>query len=177
MPVVGARVVMLREAEISADERYRYLLRREWMPGDTFGVIMLNPSTADAQRDDPTIRRLIGFAGSNGCGSLLVANLFALRATDPQELLRADDPVGPGNDQAIIDVLASCKVVIAAWGTFPKHGSLHHRTVAVSLLATQHDTALYCLGHTAEGYPRHPLYLRSDQELLPYQSRPKRVPS
>ena len=65
---------MQRTAVISADERYRYLLRRDWTPGDTLGVIMLNPSTADAQVDDATIRRCIGFAGAHGCGSLLVAN-------------------------------------------------------------------------------------------------------
>src|SRR3954454_15761859 len=87
-----------QNAVISACGRYRYLLSRQVGPGlRTATFIMLNPSTADATNDDPTIRRCIGFARQWGCGRLAVLNLFAVRATDPAEMKRADDPVGPEN--------------------------------------------------------------------------------
>ena len=169
-------LMMERDAVISPDERYRYLLRRRWMPGPTFGFIMLNPSTADAQRDDPTIRRCIGFAGSHGCGSLLVVNLFALRTTHPGALLaKGETPVGPENDVAIIEALAECPIVVAAWGSFPYlHSKLSHRPEQVIRMALDHDHSLAALGKTIGGYPRHPLYLRSDQDLDVWQARPVR---
>src|SRR5689334_19453129 len=85
-------------AVISACGRYRYVLTRQVGPGSRRATfVMLNPSTADATNDDPTIRRCIGFAREWGCGRLVVLNLFAFRATDPADLKRAIDPVGPEN--------------------------------------------------------------------------------
>ena len=80
---------------------------------------MLNPSTADAERDDPTIRRCIGFSRAWGFGGAEMVNLFALRSTDPGRLREAADPVGPGNVAHIADAARGATQVIAAWGAFP----------------------------------------------------------
>src|SRR5581483_277759 len=97
-------------AEISACRRYRYWLRRDWRPsgnGKTVCAVMLNPSVADAIMDDPTIRRLRGFVQAWGYSVLEVRNLFAFRATDPNALLRADDPVGPRGNEALQQATAA----------------------------------------------------------------------
>ena len=135
--------------------RYRYLLWRSWDPSrPRVAFIMLNPSTADAMRDDPTIRRCLGFARSWGFGSLEVANLFAYRATHPSLLSAVADPVGPENDRYLLGVGQRGQLVVAAWGNV---GSLMNRAQTVSGLLT---CLLYCLGTTTRGQPRHPLYLR-----------------
>src|SRR6185312_12359012 len=111
-------VATATSAYISDCGRYRYGLGREWdypaKPALTF--IMLNPSTADAEQDDPTIRRCIGFAKRDGFGALTVLNLYALRATDPRELERADDPKGPENDTMLRLHLKRGGTFVAAWG-------------------------------------------------------------
>src|SRR5688500_11357729 len=96
--------------------RYRYRLWRRWGDGGAVAFVMLNPSTADAERDDPTIRRCGGFARAWGFGSMVVVNLFALRSSDPQRLRRARDPVGRENDRHIIDVTGTSDAVVLAWG-------------------------------------------------------------
>jgi hypothetical protein len=149
---------MTRSAVISDDERYRYDLERVWNPDlATVAFVMLNPSTANALVDDPTITRCLGFARAWGCGRLVVRNLFALRATDPRELKTADvDPVGVENDAWLRLLLAGgADLVIAAWGT---HGSLYHRDVTVRRILSEHPN-VKCLGTTRAGHPRHPLYL------------------
>lgn len=141
-------------AIFSADRRYRYLLRREWdasLPAVSF--VMLNPSTADETRDDPTIRRCLAFARAWRCGSLNVLNLFALRATDPRELRVADDPIGPENDW-YLDGLDRRSLIVAAWG---EQGRLHGRGARVAAMLG--EGRLRCLGKTKSGEPRHPLYL------------------
>src|SRR5262245_45087455 len=109
-----------RDAVISDCGRYRYLLRRTWhhlWPRALF--IMLNPSTADAEIDDPTIRSCIRLSKAEQYGSIEVVNLFALRATDPAALEGADDPIGPGNDDAIGRAIGRCDLAICAWGAHP----------------------------------------------------------
>ena len=118
--------------------------------------VMLNPSTADAETDDPTIRRCAGFARRWGFRELAVANLFALRATNPRELWRASDPVGPENDQHLVEMSSRADAVIAAWGA---HGVYRNREQHV--LRLLNGTVEY-LGLTKQGHPRHPLYLRAD---------------
>jgi hypothetical protein len=122
--------------------------------------IGLNPSTADESRDDPTIRRCIGFARRWGFARLEVLNLFAFRATKPTALLSADDPVGPENDLAIAGVLRSADLVVCAWGAFPS--SARAADVLRLIAAPQ------CLGTTKNGSPRHPLYVRSGTDPVPY---------
>src|SRR5688572_11312536 len=122
---------------------------------------MLNPSTADAVRDDPTIRRCIGFARTWGYRRLVVTNIFALRATLPAALRGAADPVGPGNDRFILRAAREADRVVCAWGV---HGALGNREEEV--LALLRGLAMEHLGLTRGGHPRHPLY-------LPAQSQPR----
>jgi hypothetical protein len=121
--------------------------------------LMLNPSTADANHDDPTIRRCIGFAKDRGFGGIDVVNLFAWRATRPSELLAVDDPVGPMNDMHI-RAASEGRTIVAAWGA----GGSHRDRVAHvwQLIPFEH---VVCLGITKHGHPRHPLYVRADAEL------------
>jgi hypothetical protein len=128
---------------------------------------MLNPSIADASLDDPTIRRCIGFAKSWQCTSLTVVNLFALRATDPKELGKAMDQgvdyVGPENHKHVSEQLAahSHGVIVAAWGANPMAAMAGSHQAFV-------DAGAQCLGMTKDGSPKHPLYVRADQPLVPW---------
>jgi hypothetical protein len=148
-------------AVISPCGRYRYVLHRElpqplrWVKPALF--IMLNPSTADATQDDPTIRRCIGFAKYWGCTSLTVVNLFALRSTDPSGLAIDHDPVGPDNDTHIAEQirLHSLGVIVGAWGAHP-----FARKRAEEVM--QKHGPFSCLGTTKAGAPRHPLYVKAD---------------
>lgn len=153
--------------------RYRYTLWRRWDPmGPRVAMVMLNPSTADAVRDDPTISRCVRLARGWGYGSLEVVNLFALRAQDPRVLHRATDPVGPENDRYLIRAIRRATTIVAAWGN---HGSLGHRDRQVmDLLAAR--GSVYCLGKNLTGQPRHPLYLRGDTPLVRYRWRSRNRP-
>ena len=151
------------DALMSTSRAYRYWLTREWnAERPRVGFVMLNPSTADAWRDDPTIRRCIGFARQWGFGSLVVVNLFAFRATDPTRLLRADDPVGPMNAETILRETSACDLVVCAWGN---HG---HDVALVSKAVIRSKGGVWCLGITKLGEPRHPLYVRRDAELVAF---------
>lgn len=174
MPLDFAAVVG-RGATISPCQQYRYRLTREVGPWPRIALfIMLNPSTADATKDDNTIRRCIGFAQSWSCGELFVENLFAFRATEPWDMLRAADPVGPKNTDYILGAASraheSGGVVVCAWGTHGAH--LERDRLVVSLLTQTLGIPLKCLGTTAVGFPRHPLYLPKDAVLAPYAGRP-----
>jgi hypothetical protein len=124
---------------------------------------MLNPSTADAKQDDPTIRRCMGFARRWRYGGIVVVNLFAYRATHPCELLQACDPVGPDNDSALTLHTAGHRV-IAAWG---RYGRFQGRAGDVLRLLGGH--VVECLGTTRQGHPRHPLYVPGSAFPVPYK--------
>lgn len=142
-------------AVFDASRRYRYHLWRRWAErGPLVAFVMLNPSTADARHDDPTIRRCSGFARAWGFAAMTVVNLFALRATDPARLRRARDPVGGGNDGHILAAAGTCDGLVLAWGNC---GGLRGRDRAVLALLAGHRPD--CLGLTRAGQPRHPLYL------------------
>lgn len=160
-------------AVLSDCGRYRYELARELGEGvlaDRAGTclfVMLNPSTADASEDDPTIRRCIGFAERWGFERLTVGNLFALRSTDPKELLGADDPVGPDNDQHLGELMAEADLIIAAWGASTRQVTAHREAQFIKACRL-FGFSLSCLGLTKERLPRHPLYLKGDAERLPF---------
>lgn len=139
-------------AIISPCERYRYALWRKWGMGGTCMFIGLNPSTADARLDDPTIRRCIGFARSWGYGGLIMTNLFAWRATDPRDMMDAEDPVGPDNDITLRTAYRNATITIAAWGV---HGTYGGRCNTVRSMLPR----LHYLRMTKSGHPSHPLYL------------------
>ena len=167
-----------RGAWITPDGLYRYGLYRRWGPllaQDPFGHvhrpllwIMLNPSTADGQLDDPTIRRVRGFTERAGYSWLVVANLFALRSSSPRLLLaqqaRGWDVVGPLNDRALRDGVSQAGKVVVAWGA---DAHMHHpRRVRQVLAGPLAEVELWSLGTTLRhGAPRHPLYVRATQEL------------
>ncbi len=159
-------------ALVSPCGRYRYLLTRAWAPRQPARGhvlwIMLNPSIADAEIDDPTIRRCIGFSKAWGFPSLEVVNLFAWRATDPCELRdRWRDLVGPENDDHIRSAFDRApRLVIAAWGN---HGKIRNRALAVEGLAYTAQQRLDCLGKTGSGAPRHPLYVGASNALELYR--------
>lgn len=157
---------MQRGAVFGAGGRYRYSLTRRWAEkGPTVAFVLLNPSTADAHRDDPTIRRCIGFARGWGFAALEVVNLFAFRSTQPAGLRAAPDPVGPENDHYLVAALRRAPHALAAWGV---HGGLLGRADAVLALAARHRRRLQCLDVTKAGFPRHVLYLRSGLRPRPY---------
>ena len=120
--------------------------------------VMLNPSVADAEADDPTIRRCIGFARSWGFGGLVAVNLFAWRDTHPSGMKRAADPVGPEGDAPILEAARLASLTVAAWGV---HGAHLGRGSQVAALLRAAGP-LHHLGLTKDGHPRHPLYLRGD---------------
>lgn len=147
-------------ATISVDEAYRYLLGRAWAPGAHVVFVMLNPSTADAMKDDATIRRCKGFARRWSCGSLQVVNLFAYRARDPKELLTLEDPVGPENDRFIQHALKMADWVVCAWGAHPM--AKDRASAVLKLIRDAGFNPLRIGPPTKSGQPRHPLYLRAD---------------
>lgn len=128
---------------------------------------MLNPSTADASVNDPTIRRCIGYTRSWGYGSLAVVNLYALRATDPDELRRHPSPCGPDNDAAIFDAAVAASLIVCAWGADPM-APARARAVEGHLLD---GMPLFCLGRAKEGEPRHPLMMKGDLKPQSYAAR------
>ena len=163
-------------ATVFIDGEYRYTLTRVWDDLPTITFVLLNPSTADALVDDPTIRRCMGFAARNGFGGITVRNLFAFRATDPRELATAHDPVGAHNDEYLerlrprrspwprdgADQRLEYPTVVVAWGANPAATPDRVSTV-VDLM---HGTPLLSLGPpTRSGAPRHPLYLAGDTPL------------
>lgn len=153
---------MHTDALISDCGIFRYHLLRTWDKSrPTLNIIGLNPSTADATRNDPTIRRCIGFAIDNGFGSLYVTNLFAFRATKPIDLFNSPDPVGPENDHWLRVISAQSQSVLFAWGN---HGQRDSRDQHVLKFLPQG----FCLGISKTGAPRHPLYIRKEQPFLAY---------
>src|SRR3546814_595461 len=157
--------VTSRSADLSPDGRYRYLLSRtlSTLTGSgTCVFIMLNPSTADHQIDDQTIRQCLGFTDVWGYSRLIVANLFAWRATLPKDMYAAIDPVGVDNDRWIFSAARNADRIVCAWGA---HGKHRDRGQDVAGMLRGDGFALHHLGLTANGQPRHPLYLKRDTAL------------
>lgn len=151
---------MKRQSERSApvgaahiDGVYRYALFRCWNKSKPHVLfIALNPSTATAINDDPTVRRCMAYARSWGFGGLAIGNLFAYRARDPRRLFLARDPVGPKNDDFLRALAANASTVVAAWGN---GGVYLDRAAAVRAMLSR----LHYLRLTQRGQPAHPLYL------------------
>jgi hypothetical protein len=141
-------------ALLSPCRTYRYILWRQWAEGNRVAFIGFNPSKADEQEDDATIRRCIGFARLWGYSGIVMLNLFAYRSTDPK-ILGVHDPIGPENDAS----LACAKresLVVAAWGEL---GRNLDRTTKVLTAMRANGVKLHCLGRTSMGAPRHPVRL------------------
>jgi hypothetical protein len=146
---------------------YRYELTRTWNPAwPAITWIMLNPSTAGAHTDDPTIGKITRFSRRWAAGGIIVVNLFAYRSAEPAYLRQAADPVGDLNDAFIDHVCAPGRVTVAAWGA---HGALGGRGEQVAARLRARDVRLCCLGLTRGGQPRHPLYVSGSTPLQPYR--------
>lgn len=144
-------------AAFSSCRRWRYLLWRRWdgrRPAANF--LMLNPSTADEFKLDPSCTRARVYAEKWGFGALIVTNLFGWRATDPDEMKAVRDPVGRGNDAAILRAAREAKVVVCAWGN---HGAHLGRSRGVLEFLKNEDVELSYLKLNSSGEPAHPLYL------------------
>lgn len=149
-------------ANYSDCERYRYDLTRIWdADGRKVAFVMLNPSTATEVQNDPTVERCERRARTLGYGAFRVCNIFAWRDTDPKKMRKAADPVGPFNDQAIIDACHWADTVVCAWGT---HGEHLQRGQAVEALMRGTEKPLYHLGLSKAGHPKHPLYIGYAQQ-------------
>ena len=175
--MTGARQLLLdAEAEyagaiFSPCEAYRYRLWRRWHQTDPYLLfVLLNPSTADAEKDDPTVRRCSRRARRLGFGGVEVVNIYALRSTDPRALRGHPNPVGPSNDAAIASAARAAGGIIVAWGDqTPRLGqAFADRTAAVMDILGRSTVKVWCLGTTAAGFPRHPLYLPNDVQLKAY---------
>ena len=152
--------IVIGDAVLSGCGRYRYTLTRTLRFGErTCVFVMLNPSTADAQLDDPTIRRCIGFAKAWDMHRLVVVNLFAWRATSPNDMKAANEPVGCDNHYWLSSVVPSADCVVCAWG---KHGRWRGRDR--QFLNLFPDRVFHVLGLNNDGSPKHPLYVRGDTQ-------------
>lgn len=148
---------MQKSAFISECGQYRYELTRTWLTGGkNIAFIMLNPSTADADNDDPTMNRVISFCQKWGFGSVTVGNLFALRATNPKDLYFHPDPIGEQNDWQLQRIIRKSEAVICAWGS---HG--HYKDRAHDVFH-KIDKPKYYLDLTIFNEPKHPLYIKGD---------------
>lgn len=156
-----------KDAVFSKNASYRYCLTRpDYTDGGFLNplvFVMLNPSTADDVDDDPTIRRCCGYSSREGYSGVVIVNLYGYRATDPRELWEAEDPVGPANDIWLRWVIDHGLDIVCAWGTQAKP----ERVQKFARLASGVD--LFCLGVNQGGSPKHPLYLRRDQPLMPFK--------
>lgn len=186
-------------AVISACGNYRYRLWREWRLGNSTQwdmwteddgspaldgagqqlgeplscvFVMLNPSTADADQDDPTIRRCVTFAKAWGYDRLEVVNLFAWRATNPRDVLAMTgsktDPVGAANREHVRRAIERAGMIVCAWGA---HGGHIGQDETMLGWIEEHDGQPHALRVTKDGFPAHPLYLPGDLKPQPYKGR------
>ncbi|API59492.1 hypothetical protein BSL82_09385 [Tardibacter chloracetimidivorans] len=162
-------------AIISPCGKYRYRLERPDVFGDfSTAVIMVNPSTADAERDDATIRKLIGFRNRYGWGNLIVGNLFAYRATDVRELARVSDPAGlPDNDLHLMRMFREAQQIVVAWGPISKQPAYHRGRFRKVLDLIDGGKPVFSIGAPAkDGHPCHPLMLPYSRQLQPWSLHP-----
>jgi hypothetical protein len=159
----------VNSAIISDCKTYRYTLSRSpRRPKPEYGPVLwclLNPSKANSELDDPTSRRVMGFSDLWRCDGSTIVNTYALRATDPKKLWEHEDPVGPENDFYLDKLARECRVVVCAWGVNAKPD----RVKKVVAIFKKAGANMFCLGVTHHGHPRHPLYVRADQPLVPWE--------
>ncbi len=145
-------------------ERYRYALTRTWDPkGKRVLFVMLNPSKATEVQNDPTVERCERRARALGFGAFQVTNIFAWRDTDPFQMRKAKDPIGPHNDATIQDGAEWADQIIAAWGT---HGAHMGRGPQMETLLRAKGKPIHTLGLSKHGHPKHPLYISYSQQPL-----------
>lgn len=158
----------MMSAVLDETRTYRYRLDRHLHDSGNGGrllMVMLNPSTADETKDDPTIRRCIGFGMRFACTDLTVCNLYAYRATDPKALRSVVDPIGPENEAYLRKAAAEADFIIAAWGGNHLGGTWPHRAKAI----LGETGVVHALRVTKGGDPGHPLYVPANAPLIEWQ--------
>jgi hypothetical protein len=150
-------------AVFDSTRKYRYWLTRKWGYGHWLHFCMLNPSTADAFRLDPTVTNCVKFAKRDGFGGIIVTNLFAVRSPYPSVMRQDREPIGPANDIAIRHAADAASDTVVAWGT---NGTFLDRDLAVLRLLPE---ALWCFSVNKDGTPTHPLYQPKDARLVRYE--------
>lgn len=158
---------MLKDATLSDCNQYRYNLFRKWnIDGNNLiSFIGLNPSTADANNDDPTLIRCINFSKSLGYDGLILVNLFAYRSPSPKVMKAVEDAVGVKNDIYIIDAIRKTNKTILCWGN---NGNHNFRDTELMKMIKTYRNNFYCFGKTAKNCPKHPLYLPKNTTLEPF---------
>jgi hypothetical protein len=161
---------MKKDANISICENYRYQLSRVWdetKPKIMF--VMLNPSTADADNDDPTIRKCINYTQKWGYGGLYVCNLFAYRATKPKVLLKIKNPFGVENEQSIKKYATNAEIIVCAWGNKKIVKAILKDKKPLDLLSFVSDKLYYLELTKKDNFLKHPLYLKADLEPIKFK--------
>lgn len=158
---------MLKRAIIDKSGKYRYTLERRWGsdPANFVNFILLNPSTADETKDDPTVRACVEFARRWGFDRLVMTNLFAFRATAPSKMRACSNPNGDLNDRHIKRVAKRAALVVVAWGNHGIHCGRNKEVM--NILANIKQP--YCLSVTKAGQPKHPLYVKRSTKVKPYE--------
>lgn len=168
-PDCASRGDLASGAIFACSKPYRYALWRNWsIRGGQCAFIGLNPSTADEKANDQTMRRCINFAKSWGFGGVIMVNLFAFRATDPEAMKKQSDPVGEYNDFFTAYYAARADRIVCAWGAHGAHMG-RGQEIYTRLQSLNGDRTLYCLGTTKSGQPKHPVRLRADTPLAVYE--------
>jgi hypothetical protein len=161
-----------KHAVISDCGTFRYLLTRQWADGPSITFVMLNPSTADADKDDATVRKCIGFARNFKFSGIRVVNLFAFRATNPADLRRAGWPAGPENnqwlDRAATWAWANNEPMVCAWGAHTRGRTAAQRVAHVTVQLEQRGVDLRALQVLVDGTPSHPLMLPYSCQLMQF---------
>ncbi len=181
LPVPCSDGLSVRQTVLSPCRLYRYTLWRQWGIGalpllqlnqgpDSYAMFIgLNPSTADETKDDPTIRKCIGFAKRWGYGALLMTNLFAFRATNPIDMMAQERAVGPDNLAWLARCAKGAGTIVAAWGT---KGSFRNQDLVVEYYIRHiSNRSMMCLRKTKNGCPEHPLYVPYETVPEAYQLR------
>ena len=156
-------IYLKKDAIISDNDKHRYCLSRIWSNGDNIvAFIGLNPSTADANKDDSTITKCVNYAKQWGFDGLYMINLFSFRATDKEEMLKDDNPTNAENDKCINKYINKANKVICAWGNDGVFKNRHKYII-------DNFENLYCLTINKTGQPHHPMYLKLDIQPIKYK--------
>jgi hypothetical protein len=155
----------LGTAIFSEDYKYRYLLERDWSKGSSILFILLNPSTADADKLDPTLKRAYNIAKKYGYGKLVVVNIFAVRGSDPSVIKDIVDPIGELNNYYIKKYSKKADRIIIGWGN---HGIYKNRSLEILKILKIYYDKIYVLGINKSGEPKHPLYTKKNIKLKKY---------
>lgn len=156
--------IQYSKARFSKNKCHRYFLERCWnKKKPALMIIGLNPSTADAINNDPTVARCINFGKTWGYGRIYMMNIFAYRATNPIIMKAAKNPIGKENDKWLVRVAARSDMILAAWGN---HGFYLDRDIQIITLLKKYK--LFCLDKNVTGCPKHPLYCKQSLKPKPY---------